>query len=140
MRKPASWFFDSVTLSNFALVGRMDILSDRYRRQGFVTTQVVDELTRGAAAGHAPLADCLDLVDQGVFHAVTLDKTERHTFRQIIGHLGEGEAGTIAAADPSSNVHGISAVIVPTMFTNKLNRPLTVSTLETSRLHGEKPK
>jgi len=98
MHRKVAWFFDSVTLSNFALVGRMDVLSDRYRMRGFVTTQVVDELTSGVAAGHAPLADCLGLVDQGVFRVVTLDKTERDTFRELIGHLGQGEAGTITAA------------------------------------------
>lgn len=105
MRKPALWLFDSVTLSNFALVGRMDILSNRYRARGFVTTQVVDELTRGVAAGHAPLTDCLDLLDQGIFQTVTLDKIERATFRQLIGQLGAGEAGTIAAA---FHRHGIA--------------------------------
>ena len=98
MRKPDVWFFDSVTLSNFALVGRVDILADRYRARGFVTTQVIDGLMRGVAAGHTPLADCLGLLDRGVFRAVTLDPRERASFQQLVGHLGAGEAGTIAAA------------------------------------------
>ena len=36
------------------------MLSSRYRARGHVTTQVVDELTRGVNAGYLPLADCLD--------------------------------------------------------------------------------
>jgi len=98
MRKIACWFFDSVTLSNFALVGRMNILAARYRTRGFVTTQVVDELTAGVDAGYASLSDCLDLVNRGTIQTIALDATERVTFQQLIGNLGQGEAGTIAAA------------------------------------------
>jgi predicted nucleic acid-binding protein len=98
MPEPGGWFFDSVTLSNFALADAVAVLRDRYRRRGFVPTQVVDELTRGVTAGYAPLTACLDLVDTGVLRVVSLDRSERHTFRQLVGHLGEGEAGTIAVA------------------------------------------
>ncbi len=94
----SGWFFDSVTLSNFALAGGLRILIDRYRKRGFVTTQVVDELTRGVAAGYAPLSDALDLMDRHILCMVSLDRSERVTFRQLVTHLGEGEAGTIAAA------------------------------------------
>jgi predicted nucleic acid-binding protein len=92
------WFFDSVTLSNFALAGGLGVLTARYRGRGFVTTQVLDELTRGVPAGYASLAECLELVDQGILRAVSLDRTERSTYRQLVAHLGAGEAGTIAAA------------------------------------------
>ena len=98
MPEHAGWFFDSVTLSNFALSGGLPVLIARYRGRGFVATQVVDELARGVTAGYAPLGECLDLVDKGVLRAVALDRDERRTFRQLVAHLGEGEAGTIAAA------------------------------------------
>ena len=98
MRERAAWFFDSVTLSNFALADCLQLLADRYRARGFVTTQVMDELARGVAAGSDPLKACLDVVDKGVLRAVSLDKAEQATFRELIIHLGEGEAGMIAAA------------------------------------------
>lgn len=98
MPEHAGWFFDSVTLSNFALADGIRVLADRYQRRGFVTTQVIDELTRGTVAGYRSLSACLDLVDKGILRAVTLDRAERNTYRQLVVHLGEGEAGTIAAA------------------------------------------
>ena len=98
MPESAGWFFDSVTLSNFALADCLHVLTARYRERGFVTTQVVDELTRGVVAGCAPLSGCLDLVNKGILRVVSLDRTERHTFQQLAAHLGQGEAGTIAAA------------------------------------------
>jgi len=98
MPEHAGWFFDNVTLSNFALAGGLDVLVRRYRGRAFVTTQVLDELTRGAAAGYTSLTECLDLVDKGILRAVSLDRAERKTFRQLVAHLGEGEAGTIAVA------------------------------------------
>jgi len=98
MPEHAGWFFDNVTLSNFALAGGLQVLTGRYRGHGFVTTQVLDELTRGVAAGYPSLAACLDLVDKGILRAVSLDRAEWKTFLQLVAHLGEGEAGTIAAA------------------------------------------
>jgi predicted nucleic acid-binding protein len=38
-------------------------------------------------------------VDKGILRPVSLDKTERTTFGQLIAHLGQGESGTIAAAN-----------------------------------------
>ena len=94
----AGWFFDSVTLSNFALADGLHVLTVRYRGRGFVATQVVDELTRGVLAGYAPLAGCLKLVDKGILRVASLDKIERVTYGQLSAHLGPGESGTIAAA------------------------------------------
>jgi predicted nucleic acid-binding protein len=98
MPEHAGWFFDSVTLSNFALAGGLQVLASRYRGRGFVASQVVDELTRGVTAGYGALAGCLSLVDQGTLRMVSLHRSERHTYRQLVAHLGAGEAGTIAAA------------------------------------------
>jgi len=98
MPERAGWFFDCVTLSNFALPGGLPILTTRYRTRGHVTTQVMDELARGVAAGYAALADCLALVDRRILRVASLNRAERLTFRQLISHLGEGEAATIAAA------------------------------------------
>ena len=100
----AGWFFDSVTLSNFALANGLHVLTVRYRGRGFVATQVVDELTRGVLAGYAPLAGCLKLVDKGILRVASLDKIERVTYGQLSAHLGPGESGTIAAASHRQGV------------------------------------
>jgi len=104
MPEPSGWFFDSVTFSNFALSAGLPILVARYGKRGFVTTQVADELTQGVAAGYEPLVDVLSLVNRGILQATSLDRDERMTFRQLVTHLGEGEAGSIAAAH---HRHGI---------------------------------
>jgi predicted nucleic acid-binding protein len=98
MPKTGGWFFDSVALSNFAFSDGLDVLTTRYRQQGFVATQVVDELTRGVASGYVQLAGCLQLVDKGILRVMSLDKDERIIFGQLVAHLGQGEAGTIAMA------------------------------------------
>ncbi len=98
MPEHAGWCFDCVTLSNFALAGGLEVLTRRYRDRALVATQVVDELTRGVAAGHAALAGCLDLVDKGLLRVVSLERAERDTYRELSAHLGAGEAGTIAVA------------------------------------------
>ena len=104
MPEHAGWFFDNVTLSNFALAGGLPVLTGRYRGRGWVTPQVLDELTRGVAAGYAPLAAALDLVDKGILRAVSLDRAEWKEYRQLVAHLGAGEAGTIAAAQRRQGV------------------------------------
>jgi len=98
MPETAAWFFDSVTLSNFALADGVYVLALRYQGRGFIATQVVDELARGVAMGHSALSGCLGLLDKGVLRVASLDKTERVTFGRLLAHLGQGESGTIAAA------------------------------------------
>jgi len=98
MPDSGGWFFDSVTLSNFALAGGLPVLAKRYRGRGFVVTQVVDELTRGVTAGYVSLGDALNLVDTGILHEMSLDQTERGVFQQLTACRGSGEAATIAAA------------------------------------------
>lgn len=73
MPERTGWFFDCVTLSNFALADALPLLSARYRGRGFVVTQVVDELTRGLAAGYA-LAECLAVIDRSVLRVVSLNQ------------------------------------------------------------------
>ena len=98
MPEATAWFFDSVTLSNFALADGLHVVDTRYKGRGFVATQVVDELACGVAAGHVLLSGCLGLLDKGVLRVAALDRDERVTFGLLITHLGQGESGTIAAA------------------------------------------
>lgn len=92
------WIFDSVTISNFALVGRLDVVQTRYAHQLALTTQVIDEICRGVTSGHHNLEPILDQVNNGGFRLVAMTNKERNTFRTLSNTLGQGEASTIAAA------------------------------------------
>jgi predicted nucleic acid-binding protein len=97
MPEPRDLYFDSVTLSNFAVIGQLDFLTQRYRRRICVLMQVSDELTRGATS-HPFLEECLRLMDKGLLKVRSLKRQECSTFRRLISQLGAGEAATIATA------------------------------------------
>ena len=65
--QPGPVFFDTVTLSNFALVGRLDLLIRRYGRRACITSQVLDEVTDGIVAGYSKLREVEDAVSAGTF-------------------------------------------------------------------------
>ena len=46
------YIFDTTVLSNLAVVGRLDLLKERYRTAGLTTVEVSDELRRGLQAGY----------------------------------------------------------------------------------------
>jgi len=60
-RKHAAYYFDTVTLSNFALVDRMELLVKRYGRKLHITTEVENEIAAGIVAGYTSLEriECL---------------------------------------------------------------------------------
>ena len=93
-----SYFFDTVSLSNFAMSGALPLLVQRYGTAATVPNEVLDELIAGTAAGHAALQHVVDLVNQGVFASTALTKVERQVLAETISHLGQGEASCIAAA------------------------------------------
>jgi predicted nucleic acid-binding protein len=93
------YFFDTVTLSNFALVRRLDLLTSRYGRRLCVTRQVLDEAIDGIVAGYAALAAVEEAVAGGAFtSAEPLSPDERDTYRQLLRVLAPGEASCIACA------------------------------------------
>ena len=53
------YIFDTTVLSNFAVVGRTDLLETRYRDLAFTTVAVADELRRGFKAGYGYLESVL---------------------------------------------------------------------------------
>jgi predicted nucleic acid-binding protein len=55
--------FDTTTLSNFAAAGRLDLLESRFRDRACVTSEVADELRRGANAGYNYLNAALHAID-----------------------------------------------------------------------------
>ncbi len=121
MPEPRDLYFDSVTLSNFAVIGQLDFLTQRYRRRICVVMQVSDELTRGAAS-HPFLKECLRLMDKGVLKVRSLRKRECATFRRLSSRLGVGEAASIAAA-----VHRNGTVVTDDLAARRAAEELQVS-------------
>ena len=91
------WVFDTVALSNFFLSEALFILEKRYRKCGFITWQVYDEVSAGIA--EFPKLKLIDkLIKDKTFKLVALSLSQRKDFRELIGHLGKGEASCIAFA------------------------------------------
>lgn len=98
-------FFDTVTLSNFALVDRLDVLLTRYGRRAQVTQAVLDELAHGVVIEFARLAAVESAVNSGKLTAAcSLSPSARLTFRECLRTLGPGEASCIAAAHDCNGI------------------------------------
>lgn len=91
-------FFDTVSLSNFALTDSISLLVQRYGSRLLVTDEVLDEIAAGIACGYTSLNEIEKLVDKKIFSHVVLDSAERQIFQQLLRPLGSGEASCIAAA------------------------------------------
>jgi predicted nucleic acid-binding protein len=93
------YFFDTVTLSNFALAGRVDLVTSRYGAHALVTSEVLDEVVEGIVAGHGALRDieaAISAADLGLAGPPTSE--ERQTYRELLRVLAPGEASCIACA------------------------------------------
>lgn len=98
-RPSRRFFFDTVTLGNFALTGCFGLLVDRYGTSLSVTEQVRVELAAGRAGGH----DGLDAVEAAltagaISQAGPMDTAERELFGELLRTFGAGEASCIAVA------------------------------------------
>jgi predicted nucleic acid-binding protein len=92
------WVFDTVALSNFFLSDALFISEKRYRKCGFITWQVYDEVSAGIA--EFPKLKLIDkLIKEKTFKLVALSLSQRKDLRELIGHLGKGEASCIAFAN-----------------------------------------
>ncbi len=92
-------YFDTVTLSNFALAQRLDILTARYGTRAKVTREILDEVSDGLVAGYTALAQIERAVGArqlGLAAPLTMD--ERALYRHLIQRLAPGEASCIASA------------------------------------------
>ena len=92
-----NWIFDTVALSNFLLSDSIFILENRYRRRGLITRQIYDEISAGMA-DHPKLIQIDRLVDDEIFKLVSLSRQAYEHYRELIVHLGQGEASCIAYA------------------------------------------
>jgi hypothetical protein len=92
-----NWIFDTVTLSNFLLSDSTFILETRYSKRGLITCETYNELSAGMV--EYPKLRYIDkLVDDEIFKQAYLSRPERAQFRELIVHLGKGEASCIAYA------------------------------------------
>ncbi len=97
MPERGPFLVDTVTLSNFALAGRLDILTERYPGRLWTTTTVLDEVIRGIGEGH-PLQDIVDLAEQSMLEVIALSPSQRQGCLRLQSRLGSGEASLIAVA------------------------------------------
>jgi predicted nucleic acid-binding protein len=92
-------FFDTVTLSNFALAGRLDLLIRRYGPRARVTPEVLDEVLEGIVVGYDALKDIEAAVEKRSLGSTgTLSAEERGIYRELLRVLAPGEASCIACA------------------------------------------
>lgn len=100
------YFFDTVTISNFALAGRLDLLAARYGRRAQITQEILDEITDGVVAGYHALAEVENMLENATFgNAEPLSLSdERNTYRELLRVLAPGEASCIACAKTRGGV------------------------------------
>jgi len=92
-------YFDTVTLSNFALTDSLPLLVSRYGRRLHITPEVLDEVLDGIVAGYSTLSVIEAAVNTGKFRlAGPLTLAERQIYRELLRILAPGEAACIACA------------------------------------------
>ena len=99
----SNYYFDTVTLCNFAL--RLDLLIARYGFRIQITPPVLDEVADGIAAGYSALQEIEDAVTTGMFgQSGILSDQEREIFRDLLRTLSQGEASCIACAQSRGGI------------------------------------
>lgn len=83
---------DNTVLSNFALIHHPEFIYQAFVEDVGTTEQVFHELERGVQLGRLP--EC----DWAWLHRLQLTDVEDTQFRQLVAHLGEGEASCLAIA------------------------------------------
>ncbi len=98
------YYFDTVVLSNFAMVKRLDLLNILYSEKLYITTEVTDEISTGISVGYKVLQEILNTVENGTYYIHSLSPLERQLYTTLLTNLGSGEASSISAA---KTVNGI---------------------------------
>ena len=63
MQPMRDYIFDTTALSNFASIGRFDLIDTRYREVAYTTVEVTSELRRGVKAGYSYLEYVLQQIE-----------------------------------------------------------------------------
>ena len=98
-KKSIPYYFDTVTLSNFALCGKFELLVGRYGLSLVLTEQVRVELSHGRSGGYAELEQIENELTKGrISIAAVMSSPEAILFGELISAIGSGEAACIAMA------------------------------------------
>ena len=83
---------DNTVLSNFALVNRIELLTNAFGNQSATTSQVFDEFENGVARGRLPETrlDWLEILD--------MEAEEEPLFGELLARVNAGEASCLAVA------------------------------------------
>jgi len=96
------YVFDTTVLSNFAAVGRVGLLEQRYRGIAYTTVEVEDELRRGMKASYAylqPILQGVEGADDAWIRILVPQSAEEHRLRASFDDLLDaGEASCLALA------------------------------------------
>lgn len=94
------YYFDTVVLCNYALVGHLDLLTIMYKDCLIITTEVIDEISRGISSGFDALQEIMNRLTDGSISQYSLSSLsgERQAYTSLLINLGSGEASSIAAA------------------------------------------
>ena len=92
------YYFDAVTLCNFALAHCVDLLIKRYGSNIFVTSEVRDEIANGIAVGYHDLLDIELAVSRKHFSEAAMTTSERELYIDFLHYMGAGESSCIACA------------------------------------------
>lgn len=83
---------DNTVLSNFALVGRIELLTNALGSQIATTPQVMDEFNDGVARGRVPETK-LDWLE-----VINIEAKEETVFQELLMRVNAGEAACLAVA------------------------------------------
>lgn len=98
MPKPSTkWVFDTVVISNFIFSDALDLLQQRYKNKGLMTSEVYGELVVGMEK-HPKLKEVDTLFSDGSFEMVTLSREEIKDCQQLLISLDLGESSAITYA------------------------------------------
>lgn len=86
------FLLDNTVLSNFALVNRIELLTNAFGNQSATTSQVLDEFENGVARGRLPETrlDWLEILD--------MEAEEEPLFGELLARVNAGEASCLAIA------------------------------------------
>lgn len=92
------FFFDTVSLANFALAGKMRLLVERYGQCAILTSEVLSEVENGISKGLEKLESIETLAAGRHLTLTQLTSSERQSKISLLRNLGSGEASCIACA------------------------------------------
>ena len=95
------FIFDNTVLSNFAAIGKVDLLAKHFKKNAFTTIEVMDELKRGIEKGYHFLIPALNAAEssEGWLEILVLKSLDENLLRQELNEfLHPGESSCLVLA------------------------------------------